>query len=92
MAPPDVWGPPAWYFIFTVIDEMDEYPNDTESYRMFFESLKGVLPCEMCRRHYTEHYNLYPPPVWSREATRKWAEDLRHKIKLNKKQSSFFSF
>lgn len=91
MAPPSEWGPPAWAFIFAVIDEMDEYPQDTEYYRMFFESLKGVLPCEKCRFHYTQYVELNPPPVWSRDATRSWAETLRLKIRERSlKQTSFW--
>ena len=91
MAPPSEWGPPAQAFIFAVIDEMDEYPQDTEYYRMFFESLKGVLPCEKCRFHYTQYVELNPPPVWSRDATRSWAETLRLKIRERSlKQTSFW--
>jgi hypothetical protein len=85
MAPPSEWGPPAWAFIFSVIDEMEEYPWDTSYYRMFFESLKGVLPCEKCRNHYIQYTETNPPPVWSREATRTWAETLRNKIHKEQK-------
>ena len=90
MAPPSEWGPPAWAFIFAVIDEMDEYPIDTEYYRMFFESLKGVLPCEKCRFHYTRYIETNPPPVWSRDATRVWAETLRIKIRERSSQQTSF--
>lgn len=92
MAPPSEWGPPAWAFIFSVIDEMEEYPKDSEYYRMFFESLKGVLPCEKCRFHYSQHIEFNPPPVWSREATRAWAIDLQTKIRERNGFSKGFSF
>lgn len=93
MAPPSEWGPPAWAFIFSVIDDMEEYPKDTESYRMFFESLKGVLPCEKCRFHYTEYTELNPPPVWCRESMRSWAQTLRYKIhERNGTSNSVFDF
>lgn len=95
MSPPTEWGPPAWAFIFAVIDEMDEYPSDTEPYRMFFESLKGVLPCEKCRYHYSQYVILNPPPVWSREATREWAITLRQNIRSrneNQRQRTFLDF
>ena len=84
MAPPDVWGPPAWCFIFHVIDEMDDYSSNTEYYQMFFESLKGVLPCEECRMHYTKYIETNPPPVWSKKALRTWAENLRMSIRKRK--------
>lgn len=95
MAPPTEWGPPAWAFIFTIIDEMPEYPADTEPYRMFFESLKGVLPCEKCRFHYTNFLELNPPPIWSREATREWATKLRSLIRERnekERQRTFLDF
>lgn len=87
MAPPEEWGPPMWYLIFTIIDDMPMYPSNTEYYRMFFESLQCVLPCQMCRDHYTRHIEIFPPPVWSREAMRKWATDLRNKIRINNGKS-----
>jgi hypothetical protein len=81
MAPPSEWGPPAWFFIFSVIGDMPEYPKDTDYYQMFFESFRGVLPCPECRKHYNAYIDVYPPPVWSREATRQWAQTLRNKIR-----------
>lgn len=94
MAPPSEWGPPAWAFIFAVIDEMEEYPRDTEPYRMFFESLRGVLPCEKCRVHYSKFLDTNPVPVWSREATREWAVGLRYAIRKRNGQdeASLFDF
>ncbi len=87
MAPPEEWGPPAWYFIFTVIDEMPEYPKNTEYYQMFFESFRGVLPCAECKMHYTRWIEAHPVPVWSRESTRKWAQILRENIRKRKGKS-----
>lgn len=84
MAPPEEWGPPAWAFIFAIIDDMPEYPIDTSYYQSFFESLSGVLPCQDCRMHYTRYVEMNPPPVWSRSALRKWAFDLRMAIRLRK--------
>jgi len=81
MAPPSQWGPPAWKFIFAVIDDMPAYPADTEPYRMFFMSFQYVLPCEMCRAHYRNHVIRWPPPVWSRTAMKEWAIHLRRVIR-----------
>jgi hypothetical protein len=81
MAPPTVWGPPAWQFIFAVIDDMPEYPADTEPFRMFFESFRGVLPCRTCREHYAAYIVTRPPPVWSRTAMWRWASTLRNTIR-----------
>lgn len=84
MAPPEEWGPPAWYFIFAIIDDMPDYPVNTEYYQMFFDSLRGVLPCEECRIHYSHWIEMYPPPVWSKTAMRDWATSLRLAIRKRK--------
>ena len=81
MAPPSEWGPPAWRFIFAIIDDMPEYPADTEPFRMFFMSLQNVLPCEMCRQNYSRYIISRPPPVWSRSALKRWVIQLRQQIK-----------
>lgn len=88
MAPPEEWGPPAWCFIFTVIESMPEYPANTEYYQMFFESFIGVLPCEECRAHYRRYIENNPVPVWSRKATYDWAMKLRMNIRERKRKNN----
>jgi len=57
----DVWGPPLWqtmHFVALAYDEKTKADINTESdrdaYRVFFGSLKRVIPCETCARHYVQ--------------------------------------
>jgi hypothetical protein len=46
----NLWGQFAWYIIHTLALHYIENKNDY--YVDFYESLRNVLPCEICRGHY----------------------------------------
>ena len=51
---PYVWGPFIWYLIHTIaynIDDDDYFQEHKTSYFKFYESLKSLIPCPICRNH-----------------------------------------
>ena len=62
MSGPDVWGPHGWKFIHFITLGYPTYPDNTHKvmYRLFFESLKDVIPCSMCGAHFKEHMKQFP--------------------------------
>tara|TARA_A100001015_G_C14841996_1_gene652859 strand:+ start:475 stop:903 length:429 start_codon:yes stop_codon:yes gene_type:complete len=58
----DVWGPPAWIFLHSITLVYPHNPNihDKQHYYDFFDNLKNVLPCEICKHHYKNHLQKYP--------------------------------
>jgi mitochondrial FAD-linked sulfhydryl oxidase len=57
-----VWGPPAWFFLHTVVAN---YPEKTNShrrihYKNFFHELAYILPCKNCRKHYQQNIKDLP--------------------------------
>jgi len=60
--PPEVWGPFFWYTIhITALG----YPTEPayahkKAAKEFFESLRFLIPCPICRDHYTQHLEKYP--------------------------------
>jgi hypothetical protein len=80
---PEIWGPPAWEFIFAVIDQMPEF-NAPPGYYEFFHSFVDVLPCPTCRAHYRKYWITHPIPINSRNLTRIWAQNLRNEIARRK--------
>jgi len=80
---PNVWGPPAWDFIFAVIDQMPD-GNPPDGYIAFFHSFIDVLPCPVCRRHYRKHLLANPIPIKSRNLTRIYFQNLRLEIAMRK--------
>jgi len=53
-----VWGPSLWYFIHTLSYNYDEKLK--EQYKNFFNYLKIIIPCPVCREHYN-HYIIQNP-------------------------------
>lgn len=52
---PKSWGPHFWYMMRCVAHNYSEYPGETEknSVKTFYYNLKHILPCEVCRTHYS---------------------------------------
>lgn len=63
---PEVWGPLLWLFLHILTTN---YPSDrqmkngaketkkrVDSYKMFFKSLPGILPCGSCREHLDQNF------------------------------------
>ncbi len=56
------WGPDGWKLLHSIAINYPSKPNNTikNTYKLFFNSLKYVLPCIYCRRSYTEYIALLP--------------------------------
>lgn len=60
--PPEVWGPFFWHTIhITALG----YPTEPtyahkKAAKEFYESLKFLIPCPICRDHYEEHLSKHP--------------------------------
>lgn len=59
---PRVWGPDFWRSIHlaALAYPTDPTPEEAATYRAFFISLGGVLPCPSCRVHYQQHLDKLP--------------------------------
>ena len=73
---PSIWGPHLWYIMHIISFEYPETPSeyDKRIYHDFYTSLKDVIPCQDCRKHYREFITRYPisPHLDSRSALIKW--------------------
>jgi len=73
---PEVWGPHFWYILHIISFEYPLKPTeyDKRIYHDFYTSLKDVIPCEMCKKHYRTHIHKYPltPHLDTRASLVKW--------------------
>lgn len=60
--PPEVWGPFFWNTIHLVALGYSSEPTyiDKRAAKEFYESLTRLIPCPMCRDHYTAHLKNTP--------------------------------
>ena len=85
------WGPHAWEFLHSVTFDYPEEPTDKDKkeYAEFFHSIKNVLPCVWCRKHYKEGIEeIMPiePHLVSRDELTRWLVDFHNSVnkRLNK--------
>ena len=73
---PEIWGPHFWYIMHIISFNYPANPTEYNktAYREFYTTLKDVLPCEKCRRHYQTYLAAYPisPHLDSRAHLIKW--------------------
>ena len=88
--PPEVWGPFYWHVIHIVALGYPAEPSysDKKAAKDFFESLKFLLPCSICRKHYIQHFQNNPitPALDNRNSLIKWTIDIHNQVNqmLNK--------
>ena len=89
------WGPNAWSFIHYVALTYPENPTgeDKENYKMFYDNLKNVLPCQKCAINYKKHLEdipIDPALVGSRELFQ-WTIDIHNEVnkELGKRKYSY---
>lgn len=79
---PKEWGPMLWNFMHTMAANYPAKPTlqDKESAKQFFISLKKLLPCEVCRDHYTSLLLRNPPQIGTSESLQIWVLWLHNEI------------
>ena len=57
-----IWGKYIWKTIHYVALGYPNNPteNDKDNYKKYFTLFKYVLPCKICKEHYTETLQLHP--------------------------------
>jgi len=86
---PNKWGPHMWNLLHTITINYPANPTliDIQNHQMFLESIKYIIPCEMCRKHHTITISKFPPKLDSRMEFIKWMIDLHNVVnKQNNKQ------
>jgi hypothetical protein len=86
---PNIWGPSAWTFLHSITFQYPEYPSDIDKqkYYTFFNSLKNVLPCPICREHYNNNIETIPIRLDSRTELIEWLIDIHNEInRMNNKK------
>jgi hypothetical protein len=60
--PPEAWGPFFWHTIHIIALGYPMEPSHAhkKSAKEFYESLKILIPCPICKEHYIAHLEKYP--------------------------------
>ena len=81
---PNIWGPKMWFVLHTMSFAYPENPTDfdKENYNNFFNSLTNMIPCTVCKAHYTEHTKKNPiaPHLHSKNSLVKYVVELHNEV------------
>ena len=76
------WGPAFWHTLHAV--SFNFPPNATDAqqkeYAQFFQAIKNVLPCPICKTHYAENLAQFAVPVTSTRALSEWVVNLHNRV------------
>lgn len=93
---PSIWGPYFWNAMHIATLGYPDIPNDADKSAAgsFFESLARLIPCPICRSHYSEFLKSDPPQVESRTTLVYWLYNIHNKVnqRLEKPLISFSQF
>jgi hypothetical protein len=82
--PPEVWGPFFWHTMHLAALGYPEKPTyaQKKAAKEFYESLQFLLPCEVCRKHYSQNLALRPitPSLDSRTDLLKWTIEIHNMV------------
>ena len=93
----NIWGSSMWFSLHTISMNYPNFPNnqDKYNYKIFFESLQNVIPCQVCKKNYIRH--LKENPISNHLNTKKelvyWLIDMHNMVnaEIGKKQMSYES-
>lgn len=80
---PLIWGQCKWHSLYSIAFNYPLIPTDDnkQQYFQYFESIKNILPCCICRQHYAQHISKNPTKLTfecfnNRESLTKWLYNL----------------
>jgi len=91
---PEFWGPRFWEVLHLVAVGYSATPTPSEKlgFRMFFDSLRYILPCPKCRASYEKYLfsrKLSEEDMSSRDKLFNWVYELHNSVNLNLKKAPF---
>ena len=82
--PPNSWGPFFWHTMHIVALGYPTNPTyiNKKAAKEFYESLRFILPCSVCKEHYSTFINEMPvtPFLDTRQDLFKWTVMLHNKV------------
>jgi hypothetical protein len=91
---PDYWGPVFWEVMYLGAAGFSAKPTPNEKlgFRLFFDSLRYVLPCAKCRADYDQYLTTSPvtdKDLESRNALFAWVYGLHKHVSLKLQKPAF---
>jgi len=84
---PNIWGKHAWIFLHSVSMNYPDNPSnsDKKNYKDFFENIRFILPCEVCKKHFSQHIQQHPidSALKSKNKLVEWLIDVHNQVNIS---------
>ena len=92
MITPSEWGPHGWKFLHYITLGYPIKPTNEQkqNYKNFFISIKNILPCSLCAKHYSDNLDKFPLTdeiMNDREKLIKWLIDIHNEVNKSRDKS-----
>lgn len=76
----NIWGRHLWFFLHTLTFNYPLNPTkeNKEQMMQLLNSLKNLIPCSVCRKHYVQNITEHEPQLDNREKFFKWMVNLHN--------------
>lgn len=82
----NIWGPHLWFSLHSISFNYPLKPteNDRNYYRNFFNNLKEVIPCSVCKKNYIRHLTEHPINNYlnNRKSIVYWVIDMHNMVNV----------
>lgn len=82
---PKIWGPHFWYMLRCIANNYPLNPTkeDAVHVRNFFNELQYILPCEICKYTFRQHFNRHPieKGLYNKHSLINWVETIYQETK-----------
>ena len=80
--PKNVWGPALWTVMHSFAYAYPDRPTFEEraAATAFLDSLRDLIPCPECKKHYAENMETNSPNLETRQAFAAWVVDLHNNV------------
>ena len=88
---PKIWGPSAWKFLHCITIGYPDCPSykDKQNIKQFFANLHTILPCDVCKLHFKNHFAKHPLTdkiLCNKKELFRWLVDIRNYVNVQLKK------
>lgn len=85
------WGPLYWYMLHSVVNNFPQSPtiNDVSTYNAFLHLFINLIPCSVCKAHFTTLIHNYPINISLTSDLKTWAFNAHNLVNAKHKKKIF---
>lgn len=76
----EIWGSQVWYIMHYLSNNLNE--DHINDYYNFFDSLRYIIPCPVCKKHYSKLLTTYKMDFNNKEECSDWVYNIHNFVNI----------